>query len=278
MSLITRLLASSKAALGHPFSREDIYAFCEKDIRQPPILTEWREVFSRPFAEVKGAAVTLEDYYRDLLRLSLDEIAAAPTREKQRQTCIHEVLAQMSWYTWLVCYEAAKTDVGQTLIDGKLAKLWPDKTPAARKHLLVQFYIMNATVQAVLVALGIGLLGIPKEIELQIGLCREYEKEISMLEVSILDCIGNLDDKDPETAKAVAQWSDNYVGPTITRMLHLLDATKKRIVLGTFDVVEFEAEAKKFDSERSRLRSALVQVNFPNLTALLNGAVALGLD
>jgi hypothetical protein len=254
MSFIKRLFIASKAAAGRPLSRQDIYSYCDGLIKQPPIPPEWREAFSKTFAKIEGVPLTVEDYYREqLLRPSLDRITTAPTRAMQREACIQEVLTDMHWRTWYSCYNEAKTDAGRAMVHGKLKQVWPKNSPQERINFLVHFYMMALAVQGVLMTIGTGLLGLTNEIEMQIEVCRVYAKDIMMLDVNIMDYIYEQHGKDFDAAYALAGWKDDYLNPITTRMLHFLEATRKRIALGTFNASEFHAATQKFEAEKEQL-------------------------
>jgi hypothetical protein len=165
MSVTKRFFVACKAAVGRSLSREDIYTYCDSLIKRPPIPAEWRETFSRTFAKIDGVPLTVEDYYREqLLKPSLDKIAAEPTRSMQREACIHEVLTDMHWRTWYSCYNAAKTDVGRAMVEDKLRAVWPKNTQQERLNFLVHLYMMAIVIQGVLMTLGTSLLRITKKL------------------------------------------------------------------------------------------------------------------
>jgi hypothetical protein len=233
-----------KGGFGRPVSRADLYAYCEGMIKALPVPPEWKAVFDTTMFNVEGVPLTIRDYCREqLLKPSLDKIAAAPTLAMQRAECIREAMSSNVWRNLSVCLNAAKTDVGRAMIHDKLTKIFPQLDETQRTAQAVAWHVMSTAVQAYLVTLGMNLLGVSKETELQIDLCREYGRETMMLDVNIMDVIWQNHADDPEVAKELAGWKDDYINPIITRMNHLLEATKNKVVYSTFDLAEFRTAA-----------------------------------
>jgi hypothetical protein len=74
----------------------------------------------------EGNVISLVEYYgRHYLLPALDRIAAEPTWDRQRATCLTEILKETHWTNCQYVFKRAETDGGREIILGKLRKLWP---------------------------------------------------------------------------------------------------------------------------------------------------------
>jgi hypothetical protein len=71
-----------------------------------------------------------------------------------------------------------------------------------------------------------------------------------MLHVNIMDYVWENHADEPERVKQLAGWKDNHVNPISDQMINLLEATKNKVIYGTFDLPEFQSAAKKLEEER----------------------------
>jgi hypothetical protein len=71
-----------------------------------------------------------------------------------------------------------------------------------------------------------------------------------MLDVNIMDFIWENYADDAQVARDLAGWKDDYINPITVRMNHLLEATKNKVIHGTFDIAAFQAAAAALDDER----------------------------
>jgi hypothetical protein len=109
---------------------------------------------------------------------------------------------------------------------------------------------LELAVQSCLLVVGASLLHIPKDVERQIDLCREYGRETMMLHVHMMDFIWQNYADDPGAARELAGWKDDYINPITDRMTNLREATMSKVAYGTFDIAEFEAAVDKLQQER----------------------------
>jgi hypothetical protein len=264
MGTLQNLVIGLKTSFGRPLSRADIYAYCEGFIKAPPVISpEWKPIFNRTFFRVEGLLYTLADYYREhLLKPSLDKIAAAPTRTMQHSECIREAMSYDVWRNLNVCLNAAKTEVGRAMVDERLKRLFPELDTKQRALQATAWSVMAITVQSCLVTLGTNLLGLDKTTELQMGLCLEYDREIMMMDVKVMDLIWQNHADEPDVAYELAGWKDEYINPIVNRMNHLLEATKNKVIYGTFNLAEFQTAAKVLQEEWEKT----VPQNMPTAT------------
>jgi hypothetical protein len=73
-----------------------------------------------------------------------------------------------------------------------------------------------------------------------------------MIHVTIMDRIWQNCADDPDRARKLAGWKDDYINPITERMRYLLEASKNKVIHGTFDPAEFAAAAGKLGMERAK--------------------------
>jgi hypothetical protein len=256
MGVLKRLGIGLKAGVGKPLSRADIYAYCEGFIKAPPLppewkTPEWKDLLNTTHFRVKGVPLTVIDYYRDqLLKPSLDKIAAGPTLAMQRAECISEAIDYDTWRNFHVCLHAAKTALGRAMIDDRLKKVFPQLNEKERTAKAMVWYVMAMLVQACLLTLGKTYFGIDKNTGQQIDICREYQREHMMVHVNIMDYVWENYSDEPKRVEELAGWKDDHVNPITDQMINLLEATKNKVIHGTFDLAEFQSAAKKLEEQR----------------------------
>ena len=245
-----------KAGFGRPLSRADIYAYCEGFIKAPPLPPEFKSAklegfLNTTYFRVEGVPLTVIDYYREqLLKPSLDKISAGPTLAMQHAECIREALDYDVWQNLHFCLNAAKTDFGRFMIDDRLKKVFSQLNEKERNTYAFVWFFMAILVRACLLTMGKALLGVDKNIELQMDMCRKYGREMMMLDVNIMDYIWQNHADELELAKELAGWKDDHVNPITQQMSNLLEATKNKVIYGTFDLADFQTAAKKLEEER----------------------------
>jgi hypothetical protein len=254
MGTLKRMGLGFKAGLGKQLSRADIYSYCEGLIQTPPIPAEWKRGFDLTLFKRKGVPLTVGDYYREeLLKPALDKIAAAPTHAMQRAECLREIMDYDHWINMNACLNAARTDIGRAMTDSKLKTIFAQIDDRGHRALyLAAWSQMAFVIQGTLLTLGRRLLGISKETEWQMELCREYGREVMMIHVTIMDQIWENYADDPDRMRKLAGWKDDYINPITDRMINLVEASKNKVIHGAFDRTEFATAARKLGEERAK--------------------------
>ena len=248
---------SLEAGFGKPLSRADVYAYCESVIKAPPIPPEFKsrkleDFLNTTYFRVAGVPHTVIDYYREqLLKPSLDKIAAGPTLAMQRAECIWEVLDLDLWQNLHSCLNAAKTDLGRFVMDERLKIRFASQGNEKQRadHAFIWF-LMAILVRGCLLSLGKALLGVDENTELQMDMCRKYGQEIIMSDVNIMDYIWQHHADERELAMELTDLKYDHVNPITQQMSNLLEATKNKVIYGTFDLAEFQTAAKRLEEER----------------------------
>ena len=73
-----------------------------------------------------------------------------------------------------------------------------------------------------------------------------------MIHVNIMDFIWKNYADNPKVAKQLAGWKDDHINPITDRMRSLLEATKNKVILGTFDLAEFQSAENELEKERAK--------------------------
>jgi hypothetical protein len=259
MGLSRRIAIAAKAASKQPLTRTDIYDYADGLIKQPPIPAEWREAFSKTFANLNGVPLTVLDYFcQELLRPDLDKLAAGPTWEMQRVQCIRQILDEMDWRNMYFCLRHAKSEWGRAMTYQRLDNIWRGKSREQQFYLLTVWYMMSVTAQACAQTIGAALYELDKKKEMEIELCFNYGREIMMLDVHLMDVIHERYASAPEIAYRWAAWKDDNLNPITTCMRQVLEAAQNSIAYGTFNIKEFGREMDRLQAEKVRLRRSIL--------------------
>jgi hypothetical protein len=73
-----------------------------------------------------------------------------------------------------------------------------------------------------------------------------------MMDVNIMDLIWQNHADEPEVARGLAGWKDDHVNPIMDRRRRLLEATKNKVICGTFDPVGFQTAAEALQNSREK--------------------------
>jgi hypothetical protein len=259
MGTVRNFWIMAKSAGGRrALSRADIFSYCEPLIKKPPTPPELLRSMQESFLRYEGNVISLVEYYRrHHLVPALDRIAAEPTWDRQRATCLTEILKETHWTNWQYVFKRAETDGGREIILGKLRKLWPKASNEELGHYLMQFYLVTICTNAALSTLAHTFYGMDKEKELEIRLYEQYGRDIDMLDISIMDLAYKNHADDVDAAYKIADWKDEKLNPLLHQMYRHLTSTQDQIVEGTFVVENFKRVSDKLDSQKAALAKEL---------------------
>ncbi|WP_145670246.1 hypothetical protein [Bradyrhizobium stylosanthis] len=255
MGIGKNLWLMAKTAGGRrALSRPDLFAYCESMIRQPPAPAELVRAMQDRHVRWEGVQISLVEYYRrHYLTPALERTASEPTWERQRATCLREILNEAHWANWEYCFKQARTPLGKEIILQKLRQLWPDRTIEELQHYVLQFYLVALCTNAVLTTVGKSFYKFDEATELQIKLYGQYGRDIYMLEIGIMDLAHDVFADDEAHAYEIATFKDERVAPLVQDMFRHLTTTKEQIIERTFDIAEF----KRVDESIGRQKAAL---------------------
>lgn len=253
MGVLRNLGLLGKRIWKHPLTREDIYSYAESLIKEPPAVPGCEDLFDRTL-RYEGKLITVAEYYRKhLLIPALDSIAAAATWQQQRATCIEAILEESHWGNWNYCVRNAKTEMGRAIILNKLDKIFPNSINEERSQRIFVFYMMNLSAQAALTTLGAAYYGIDDAKELELNLYNQYQRDIMMTDVKVMDYIEQNHMDDPDTAYRIAGWQEDRLSQVTQQMFNLLVALKDQIAHDTFNVERFTEMSVKLERDKETL-------------------------
>lgn len=260
MGVVRNLWMLAKSAGGRrALSRVDIFSYCEPLIKSPPAPAELLQSMQESFIRYEGNVISLVEYYRRYhLVPALNKIAGEPTWDRQRATCLEEILKETHWTNWQHVFKLAETDWGKGIILGKLRKLWPNATDEELAHYLLQFYLVTLCTNAALTTLAHTFYGLDETKQLEIKLFEQYGRDIDLLDVSIMDLAYKNHVDDLDAAYKIAEWKDEKLNPVLQNMYRHLTSTKDQIIEGTFVVENFKRVSDRLDSQKAALARELL--------------------
>jgi hypothetical protein len=113
--------------------------------------------------------------------------------------------------------------------------------------------MMNLSAQAALTTLGSTCFGIDEHKELEFKLCNQYQRDIMMIDVHVMDYNDPNHMDDPDTAYRIAEWQENRLSKVTQRMFNLLIGMKEQIAHDTFDVTRFQHMSDALEQDREDL-------------------------
>ena len=260
MSVVRNLRLLGKRMTKRPLSREDIYSYCAGLIKTPPMVEQGKDFFTIS-VKCDGKSITLAEYYRKRLLIpALDKIANALTWQLQRTVCIEAILEEIHWDGWDYGIRNAKTDLCKEFILKKIENIFPNSDRDERERTVFAFYMMNLSAGAALQTLGSAYFGIDERKAAEIKLCLDYQREFMMIDVRIMDYIGQNHMDDPETGYRIADWQDERVSKVTQKMHNLLTAMKDQIAHDIFDVARFKQKSDALEQEREDLVEKLASL------------------
>lgn len=261
MGVVRNLWILAKSASGRrALSQADIFAYCETLIKSPPGPVEIVQSMQESFIRYEGNVISLAEYYRRYnLVPALNKIAAEPTWDRQRATCLNEILKETHWTNWQYVFKRAETDWGRGIILGKLRKLWPKATDEELAHYLLQLYLVTICTNAALSTLAHTFYRLDAVKQLEIKLFEQYGRDIDMLDISIMDLAHKNHIDDLDAAYHIAEWKDEKMNPVLQSMYRHLTSTKDQIIEGTFDVENFKRVSGMLESQKEALAQELIR-------------------
>lgn len=212
-----------------------------------------KDFFENSF-RLGGTPITVADYYRkQLLIPALDKIATAATWHLQRNACIEAILEEIHWGNWDYCIRHAETTMGKDIILTKFDEIFPNSDKDERANTIFAFFMMNLSAQAALTTLGSTFFGIDDQKELEFKLCKQYQRDIMMIDVKVMDYIEKNHLDDPETAYQIAEWQEERVNKVTQQMYKLITTMKDQIAHDSFDVIRFRNMSDALEQDRADL-------------------------
>jgi hypothetical protein len=168
-----------KKMSNRPMSFSDLLRRSEKNIKNPPLPKEWRDLSA---TLVGKSGVSNLDFWRTDYKSTLNEIAAEPAWSLQRAKLIGRILDWEGWRAARTASNGVKfVDAWKHLVENN------DAFKRAPKEnwdvLLTQIWLHALLSSACLMELGQQIYAIDNVKQNEIGLHYEYEKEIKTLDV-----------------------------------------------------------------------------------------------
>jgi hypothetical protein len=260
MGAIKNLWLLAKTGGGRrALSRADLFSYCEPMIQKPPAPPELLQAMQGRFVRWEGVPISLVEYYRrHNVVPALERVASEPTWERQRATCLREILNETHWANWQSVLKRAESEWGREIVLGKLRQMWPHATVEELEAYLLQFYVVTICTNAVLATVGKTFYKVDEVKELEIKLYEQYGRDIYLLDIAIMDLAFNVFADDYEAAYSIAGWKDDRLSPLLRDMFHHLTATKEQIIESTFDVAEFKRISDQLERQKALLAEEIL--------------------
>ncbi len=245
-----------KKLFNRPLSSAALLRQSEKNIKNPPLPKEWRDLAASLVGKSGGSNL---DFWRTDYKSTLNEIAAEPTWSLQRIKLIARIL---DWEGWRATRMASK--------DVKFVDAWKhfvennDAFKRSSKEnwdvLLSQIWLHALLSSACLMELGQKLYAIDDVKQNEIGLHFEYEKEIKALDVKsieqMLKCVESYED---DNALSLGDLKDEVLNPLIREQYRLLALMREGIINGNIDPQEIQTQIQLLDKKKRSIAATLIE-------------------
>lgn len=247
-----------KKLLNRPLSFVALLRQSEKNIKNPPMPKEWRDLAASLVGKSGGSNL---DFWRTDYKSTLNEIAAEPTWSLQRAKLIARIL---DWEGWRAARTASNdvkfVDAWKHLVENNDA--FKRISKENWNALLSQIWLHALLSSACLMELGQQLYAIDNVKQNEIGLHYEYEKEIKTLDVkSSEQMLRYVEAYEDDNALALGDLKDEVLNPLIREQYRLLALMREDIIHGNIDPQEIQTQIQLLDEKKRSLAATLIERN-----------------
>ena len=246
-----------KTLFKKPFTEAELTLASDHLIKNPPLPPELHDAMAGIMNS--DGRVSLLDYWRNVYRQALANVAAEPTWETQRRNLLSTIMTEVSWRSLEVVANGSRhVEAWRHMTNG--IKGFDGATAKNLGYLRHQRYLIAILNEACLSEVGMKLYRVSTSTRLEMGLCHEYDMEILKLDAGILDIIlDHVDAYEDEDALVAADLKEAQIDPVIKEQFALLARMKDSVLSGTFDIATTKLRIDAMDAKKAELAALLAR-------------------